>query len=253
MSDTPMDNAYWRHPAPDTSPQAIWALLREVAEGKKETDLQMKKDAEEWRERQKETDRQMKEFRLQQQETARQIKEARLQQQKDAEERRERQKEIDRQMQETAREMKETNRRFGDLGNRFGELAEHLVVPNIEEKFNALGFAFEKVALNQRLIDPSGKRYAEIDIILEGDNTVIAVEVKSKPRKEDIDIHISRIEALREKTDPRISKRYIGAVAGAIMIDEVREYIHQNGLYAIEQTGDTVKISNGEGFIPRQW
>ena len=179
MSDTPMDNAYWRHPAPDTSPQAIWALLREVAEGQKETDRQMKefrlqqqKDAEERRERQKEIDRQIEETRLQQQETARQIKETRLQQQ-----------ETDRQMQETDRQMKETNRRFGDLGNRFGELAEHLVAPNIEEKFNALGFAFEKVALNQRLIDPSGKRYAEIDIILESDNTVIAVEVKSKPRK----------------------------------------------------------------------
>ena len=221
MSDTPMDNTYWHPPAPDTSPQAIWALLREVAEGKKETDIQMKKDAEEWRERQKETDRQIQEMRLQQQ--------------------------------ETAREIKETNRRFGDLGNRFGELAEHLVAPNIEEKFSSLGFVFEKVSLNQRLIDPSGKRYAEIDIILEGQSTVIAVEVKSKPRKEDIDIHISRIEALRQKTDPRISKRFIGAVAGAIMLDEVRDYIHQNGLYSIEQTGDTVKISNGEGFVPRQW
>jgi hypothetical protein len=37
------------------------------------------------------------------------------------------------------------------------------------------------------------------------------------------------------------------------MLDEVREYIHQNGLYAIEQTGDTVKINNPQGFIPRQW
>ena len=196
MSDAPMDNAYWRHPTPDTSPQAIWALLREVAEGQKETDRRMK---------------------------------------------------------ETDKKLSELGTRFGDLGNRFGELAEHLVAPNIEEKFNSLGFAFEKVALNQRLIDPSGKRYAEIDIILENDNTVMAVEVKSKPRKEDIDIHISRIQALREKSDPRISKRFLGAVAGAIMLDEVRDYIHQNGLYSIEQTGDTVKISNSEGFVPRQW
>ena len=214
MSDTPVDNAYWRVPPPGRSPQEIWALLEKNTEAHEQAM------------------RELREMRLQQ----------RLQQQ-----------ETDRLIKENAREMKETTRRFGELGNRFGELAEHLVAPNIIEKFNSLGFAFEKVALNQRLIDPSGKSYAEIDIILENDNMVMAVEVKSKPRKEDIDVHISRIEALRQKADPRVNKRFLGAVAAAIMLDETRDYIYENGLYAIEQSGDTVKISNGEGFTPREW
>jgi hypothetical protein len=42
-------------------------------------------------------------------------------------------------------------------------------------------------------------------------------------------------------------------MAGAIMSGELRNHIIKNGFYAIEQTGDTVKISNPEGFIPRQW
>jgi hypothetical protein len=103
------------------------------------------------------------------------------------------------------------------------------------------------------LIDPSGKRYAEIDIILESNDTIMAVEVKSKPLQKDVDTHINRIQLLREKADAGDTKRFRGAVAGAIMLDEVRDYIHENGLYAIEQTGDTVKISAPEGFKPREW
>jgi len=229
MSDTPMDNAYWRPSSPDTSPQAIWALLREVAEAKKETDRQMKKDAEEWRERQKEIDRRMKE-------TDRQMQETRLQ------------------MKETDRRMKETDKKIGELGNRFGELAEHLVAPNIMEKFNALGFTFETIHHSSRIKDRSGNSVAEIDLILENDDMVIAIEVKSKPARSDIKEHIRRMEVLRRRADARSDKRkLIGAMAGAIMSGELRNHIIQNGFYAIEQTGDTVKISNGEGFVPRQW
>ena len=218
MSDTPMDNAYWRHPAPDTSPQAIWALLREVAEGQKETDRQMK-----------ETDRQIQEMRLQQQET-------------------------DRLMKDTDRRMKDTDKKIGELGNRFGELAEHLVAPNIMEKFNALGYTFETIHQGSRIKDRSGNSVAEIDLILENDDMVIAIEVKSKPARSDIKDHIRRMEVLRRRADARSDKRkLIGAMAGAIMSGELRNHIIKNGFYAIEQTGDTVKISNPEGFIPRQW
>jgi hypothetical protein len=62
------------------------------------------------------------------------------------------------------------------------------------------------------------------------------------------------MEVLRREADRKNDKRkYYGAVAGAIMVENMRDVILQNGFYLIEQTGDTVKITIPEGFIPREW
>jgi ribosomal protein L9 len=52
-------------------------------------------------------------------------------------------KETARQMKETARQMKETDKKLGELGRKFGSVVEHMVAPNLVEKFNALGFNFQ--------------------------------------------------------------------------------------------------------------
>ena len=156
-------------------------------------------------------------------------------------------------MKETDRRMKETDRKIGELGNRFGELAEHLVAPSIMEKFNALNFNFENISQNHKISD-KGQFLAEIDILLENGDTVIAVEVKSRPLQKDVDEHVSRMEILRRRADIRHDRRkFQGAIAGAIMQDAVRNYAHKNGFYVIEQTGDTVKINIPEDFVPREW
>jgi hypothetical protein len=155
---------------------------------------------------------------------------------------------IDRQLEENARQL-------GYLNNRFGELAEHLVAPNIKEKFNALGFSFSRSALDVELTDPFTKRtLAEIDILLENGDIVIAVEVKSKPREKDIDEHIERMALLRRSADSHNdTRKYRGAIAGAIMSESVKNYALKAGFYIIEQTGDTVRIDIPEGFTPRDW
>ena len=62
------------------------------------------------------------------------------------------------------------------------------------------------------------------------------------------------MEVLRSRADQREDKRkFRGAIAGAIMSKEVRNYIQKCGFYSIEQTGNTVKISIPEGFVPREW
>ncbi|MDR1955709.1 MAG: hypothetical protein LBQ30_02510, partial [Treponema sp.] len=50
------------------------------------------------------------------------------------------------QMKETDRQIKELQKSMGYLNNRFGELAEHLVIPNIVQKFNALEYQFDDIA-----------------------------------------------------------------------------------------------------------
>ena len=159
------------------------------------------------------------------------------------------------QMKDTDRRMKETDRLIGELSNRFGEIAEHLVLPGIVEKFNTLGFRFNKDCTGAKFRDhTTGRTLAEVDILLENGEVVIAVEVKTKLRDKDVDAHIARMEVLRSTADFRgDSRKYRGAIAAAILTDETRSYAHAAGFYVIEQSGDTMKLEIPEGFIPREW
>ena len=155
---------------------------------------------------------------------------------------------------ETARQMKKTDEIIGKLGNSFGELAEHLVAPSIEEKFNALGYHFEDIAPNRKFKNEKGEVIAEIDILLENDKYSVVVEVKSKPKEADIADFRKRLEVLRKYKDKRHDQRKIhGAIAGAVFEDSVKKAVLKAGFYVIEQTGDTVKINVPEGFKPKEW
>jgi hypothetical protein len=186
------------------------------------------------------------------------------------EEAREASKEFDRRMQEsreesekteqilkeTARVVRELSISVGGLNNSFGELAEHLVVPNIRAKFNALGYHFKDkdIDTNYRIEDEQGRLIAEIDILLENDDFIIAIEVKSKPKKADIDNFVRRLEILRNSEDRLQDKRKIrGAIAGAVFADPVKKAVQKAGFYTIAQTGDTMKIDVPEDFKPKEW
>jgi hypothetical protein len=150
-------------------------------------------------------------------------------------------------------QQEETDRKFGELGNRFGELAEHLVAPNIIKKFNALGYRFNHVSRDHELHGPGGV-FAEIDLLLENGKFVMAVEVKAKPLMKDVDGHKKRMAVIRNRGDEHGDQRkFLGAIAGAIMTDTVRNYALESGFYVIEQSGDTVKIDVPKGFKPREW
>jgi hypothetical protein len=197
-----------------------------------------------------ESDRHMKELN---EETARQMRETDLM----IKELGRKMEETDRKMEETARQMKETGRRFGKLGNRFGELAEHLVAPNIVQKFNALGFHFDDISAGFRQViedEGNGQEIAEFDILLENGESIIGVEVKSKPSYDDVKDHARRLKVLRLNKDKKGDKRKIhGAIAGAIMPSRVKNAVLEEGMYVITQTGDTVKIDIPEDFTPRAW
>ena len=170
-------------------------------------------------------------------------------------ENREQQKETDRQMKETDRQMKETSERMGFLSNRFGELAEHLVAPGIAERFNELGYHFDGIAEGgYKIKDGQGKVIAEVDILLENGDCIMAVEVKSKPKIKDIEYHIKRLEILREHRRKKNDIRAIyGAIAGAVWSNEEKQATIDTGFYVLEQSGDTMKMDIPENFVPKKY
>ena len=177
----------------------------------------------------------MKETDLKMQETARQ------------------QKETDQQLKETARIAKSNNKLIGDLGNRFGEMIEYMVVPNLLEKFHDLGYVFDKAYNNTAIKDRTNNIFAQVDITLENGDKVMIVEVKSKPDAEDIKLHIQRMEKVKTHAAYHGDKRkFLGAVAGVVFLPDVKEYTLRQGFYVIEPSGETFSITPPNGQ-PKEW
>jgi hypothetical protein len=204
----------------------IWAMLRETARQQEETAQAMK-----------ETDRRMEETDRRMEETDRQMKET------------------DRQMKETDRQMKETDRRLGRLTNRFGEVVEYMIVPGLVEKFQELGYDFEKATRDIQIVDRKHDIILEVDAFLENGDKTMAVEIKSKPDTRDVNEHIKRMGKLRKYADLKNDRRiYLGAIAGVVISESVKTYALKNGFYMIEPSGDTFNIIEPRGaYHPREW
>ncbi|GHU64916.1 hypothetical protein FACS189447_02860 [Spirochaetia bacterium] len=205
---------------------------------------QHEKEMKEIRESQKETARQMQETDRQMQETDRLIQELR-----------ESQKETACQMQETDRQIKATDKQLGKLGNRFGEMVEYLIVPNLVEKFRELNFTFTKAYQDTVITDREHGISTEIDAFLENGDKVMIVEIKNKPTTEHVNEHVRRMEKLRAYANLHNDQRnYLGAIAGVVMTENVKEYAFKNGFYVLEPSGDTFNIFEPKGdYKPKAW
>jgi hypothetical protein len=177
-----------------------------------------------------ETDRKMKETDGKMEETARQIK-------------------------ETDKQMKETDRKISKLGGRFGEMVEYMVMPNLLAKFDELGFDFEKAFHSTTIRDTKNNIITEVDVTLENGDKVMIVEVKTKPDIGDITEHLERMKKIRSYADLHNDKRkFLGAIAGMVINENVRNFALKNGFYLIEPSGETFIITEPEGdYSPREW
>jgi hypothetical protein len=85
--------------------------------------------------------------------------------------------------------------------------------------------------------------YAEVDVLLENGDCVLAVEVKTQANIGDIREHIERMEKLRRYFDLHDdSRKLFGAVAAAVIPDNVYDFALKQGLYVIKQSDDTISI-----------
>jgi hypothetical protein len=156
---------------------------------------------------------------------------------------------------ETDRKMQETDRRIGKLTNTLGEIVEHLVAPGMKKKFRELGYHFEYSNTNTCIESAAtGQKIAEMDVWLTNGEYALAVEVKSNFTTEYVNDHIDRLKKIREYFDNAGDKRKIlGAVAGAVFKDNVRDYAVKKGFFVLAQSGDTMFIDVPKGFMPREW
>ena|GEM_PF-282103 len=158
---------------------------------------------------------------------------------------------------ETEKLVKETSKQMGLMNNRYGEIVEHIVSPALVKKFRKLGFQFTKIYKNFQIWDENNndRVIVEIDLILEDGDKVMLVEVKSKPTIEDIQDHIVRVKKVRVNADiKKDNRKFMAAIAGVIIKDNVKEYAFKNGLFVVEPSGKSFIVRAPKSpYEPGEW
>jgi len=150
---------------------------------------------------------------------------------------------------ETEKAIKETQKNLGGLNNTLGSMVEHILTPNLPQKFRKLGYSFNRIATYKF----AEGVYAQIDGMLENGTQAVAVEVKTTLRQGDIDDHIDRMEKIRKYADEHGDKRqFMGAMAATITDAPTKNYALKKGLFVIEPSGEDVKVTKPE-TEPRVW
>lgn len=93
----------------------------------------------------------------------------------------------------------------------------------------------------------------EIDLLVDNDDHVVAVEVKSTLRQADVDEHLERLKLLKTVFPRYAGSRVLGAVAGIDVPRDVARYTYCKGLFVLVQSSDTMVIANDAGFQPAEW
>ena len=157
---------------------------------------------------------------------------------------------------EFRKSLEAANKRSEKFANKFGIFWELMIVPNIREKFNELGFHFESVARNLEFDKPNtnGRTLAEVDILLENGDSAIVVEVKDSFKKKYITEHLVRMKKL--KTLPRFAnKKLYGAIAAGFVGGESKQQAFEHGFYVVNRPDSmNVEIEQfPKGCKPRAW
>jgi len=175
-------------------------------------------------------------------------------------ENREQIKETDRLLKETAerqkktdRQIKNVNKRFGEFTSRFGEVVEYMVAPNLREKFREIGLVFNVASSPSKFYGDKKEVLFEVDVLLQNGDKAMLVEVKTKLSTDDVNEHIERLEKMRAYADAHGDKRsFLGAVAGVVMPDNVKNYALKKGFFVIEPSGETFNITH-PNRKPKEW
>jgi len=154
-------------------------------------------------------------------------------------------------LRETDRKIQEVSKQISDLTGSWGKFVEAMVEPGVVRLFGERGIEIE--GTHQRVKKRRDGDEMEIDILGINKEWVIAVEVKTMLKVEDVVEHEERLGKFRKFFPEYADRKLIGAVAGMRMEESADRYAYRRGFFVLAQTGETVKILNDEKFQPKVW
>ena len=202
-----------------TTADDVWRLLAELVEAQKETDRKFQ-----------ETDRKFQETDHQMQET-------------------------DRKIQETTQTIERVNRQLsqqlGALGGKWGQFVENLVAPACKTLFLERGIPVHQVSQRVKRFEQGDT--LEIDVLVQNQHHVLAVEVKSTLGVEDIQAFMENLGRFHQFFPEQEGRQLYGVVAAITFDPGAERYAYRQGLFVLAQAGDAMAILNDAAFEPRVW
>jgi len=151
---------------------------------------------------------------------------------------------------------KETSQQLGGLHNSMGDLVETLFAPHLGEKFDAYNYNLKRQYHRVPIYDDNNRLRTDIDILLSNTTLCMAVEVKRwLETKDHVDDNIKRMQLIRQYPPAEVKgKKLLGAIVGAVVTPEAREYAEQNGFFVLELTGYDIRLLEPpKDFQPKEW
>jgi len=169
---------------------------------------------------------------------------------------REKMRELRESIRELRESQKETSQQLGGLHNSMGDLVETLFAPHLGDKFSAYNYNLKRQYQRVPIYDDNIRKRTDIDILLSNTTLCMAVEVKRwLETTADVDDHIKRMQLIRQYPPAEVKgKKLLGAIAGAVVTPEAREYAEQNGFFVLELIGYDIRLLEPpKDFQPKEW
>jgi hypothetical protein len=215
------------------TPSEVWAYLQETARQSREMDMK--------------TDKRFEETRKQLEESRKLMEERSTKADKQLEESR-------KLMEETSRKVDAISKNLGGIGNTLGDIVEGMLTSDLFKKFYLLGYDFDESISNYEVCEKRTKLLlAEVDKLMFNGTIALAIEAKAKMTVHDVNEHLKQMAILQSAQNRLLNdKKLYGAMAGAKMTKQAKNYAMRKGFFVIESSGDTVTIVVPEGK-PAVW
>ena len=150
---------------------------------------------------------------------------------------------------------KEMRRRTNKLDELFtsqwGKLVEALVDGKVVELLNERGIKVEQTS--QRCEGVYAGKTQEIDILAINGEEIVAIEVKTTLRPEDIADFEDKLKVLKLWMRHYADKKVYGAVAYIRADAGSAKLAAKRGLFVIKAVGDSARMTNAKAFKPRSF
>jgi hypothetical protein len=128
-----------------------------------------------------------------------------------------------------------------------------MVEGGIVRLFQELGYEFDQCSDRMKFQNKELGISGEVDLFLENGEYALLGEVKTNLSVDDVKDHLDRMENYRKVADFKGDhRRFLAAVGGGVVRDNVREFALNHGLYVIQQSGENVEVIPPEGK-PKIW
>jgi len=145
----------------------------------------------------------------------------------------------------------QANEAVSNLSSRWGRFVENLVAPAAIRLFQERGILVDRIY--QRMRAPRGQQNLEIDIFAVNHDVAVVIEVKSRLTQSHVRKFLNKLDRFKTVFTEYKHHQFYGAMAAIEIDGEVDIYAENQGLFIIQQSGDSVYISTNINFTPRTW